>query len=120
MAKKTKKAEAAQKPEVDEEKANREMPKHRRYVGSRETTAYILYDIAQSLNLNSKRTYFVTDVFVIALKWQTIINAITSVWDIVNDIFLAALVDRTNTRFGKFKPYLILYAGPGAALGILF
>lgn len=121
MAKKTKKAEATQTPEVvDEEKANREMPKHRRYVGSRETTAYILYDIAQSLNLNSKRTYFITDVFVIALKWQTIINAITSVWDIVNDIFLAALVDRTNTRFGKFKPYLILYAGPGAALGILF
>ncbi len=103
-----------------EEKANRQMPKSRRYVGSRETTAYVLYDIAQSLTLTSKQTYFVTDVLVIALRWQTIISAVVSVWDIINDLFLAAIVDRTNTRFGKFKPYLILYAGPGAALGILF
>ena len=115
MAKDTKKVEVA-----EAEKANRKMPKSRRYVGSRETTAYVLYDIAQSLNLSSKQTYFVTDVLVIALRWQTIISAIVSVWDIINDLFLAAIVDRTNTRFGKFKPYLILYAGPGAALGILF
>lgn len=113
-------AKEATQTQVAEEKANRKMPKSRRYVGSRETTAYVLYDIAQSLNLSSKQTYFVTDVLVIALRWQTIISAIVSVWDIINDLFLAAIVDRTNTRFGKFKPYLILYAGPGAALGILF
>ncbi len=105
---------------VAEDKANRQLPKSRRYVGSRETTAYILFDISQSLNLGSKDAYFVTDVLVVALKWQTIINSIASVWDIVNDFFLAALVDRTNTRFGKFKPYLIMYAGPGAALSIFY
>ncbi len=115
MAKNTKKAKVA-----DAEKANRKLPKNRRYVGSRETTAYVLYDIAQSLNLSSKQTYFVTDVLVVALRWQTIISAVVSVWDIINDLFLASIVDRTNTRFGKFKPYLIMYAGPGAVLGILF
>ncbi len=114
MAKKTKTAE------ITEEKAGRDMPKNRRYVGSRETTAYVLYDIAQSLTLSSKQTYFVTDVLVVALRWQTIVSAFVGVWDVINDLFLAALVDRTNTRFGKFKPYLILYAGPGAVLGILF
>ena len=113
-------AKEATQTKVPEEKANRQMPKSRRYVGSRETTAYILFDISQSLNLSSKDAYFVTDVLVVALRWQTIINAIASVWDIVNDFFLAALVDRTNTRFGKFKPYLILYAGPGAALSIFY
>ena len=61
---------------VEEEKANRQMPKNRRYVGSRETTAYVLYDIAQSFNLGSKGTYFITDVLVIALRWQTIISAV--------------------------------------------
>lgn len=115
MAKETKQVEVA-----EEEKANRQMPKNRRYVGSRETTAYVLYDIAQSFNLSSKGTYFITDVLVIALRWQTIISAVVSVWDVINDLFLAAIVDRTNTRFGKFKPYLILYAGPGAVLGILY
>ena len=114
MAKKTKKAEAT------EEKAGREMPKSRRYVGSRETRAYVLYDIAQSFNIGSERSYYLTDVLVIALKWQTLINAVVSVWDIVNDLFLAAIVDRTNTRFGKFKPYLIMYAGPCALFEIFF
>ena len=79
-----------------------------------------MYDIAQSFNLGSKGTYFITDVLVIALRWQTIISAVVSVWDVINDLFLAAIVDRTNTRFGKFKPYLIMYAGPGAILGILY
>ncbi|MCI5591167.1 MAG: MFS transporter [Oscillospiraceae bacterium] len=115
MAKETKQVEV-----VEEEKANRQMPKNRRYVGSRETTAYVLYDIAQSFNLGSKGTYFITDVLVIALRWQTVISAVVSVWDVINDLFLAAIVDRTNTRFGKFKPYLIMYAGPGAILGILY
>ncbi len=113
-------AKEATQTKAPEEKANRQLPKSRRYVGSRETTAYILFDISQSLNLGSKDAYFVTDVLVVALKWQTIINSIASVWDIVNDFFLAALVDRTNTRFGKFKPYLIMYAGPGAALSIFY
>ena len=113
-------AKEATQTKAPEEKANRQLPKSRRYVGSRETTAYILFDISQSLNLSSKDAYFVTDVLVVALRWQTIINAIASVWDVVNDFFLAALVDRTNTRFGKFKPYLIMYAGPGAALSIFY
>ncbi len=112
--------DTAKEKTAGEEKANRQMPKSRRYVGSRETTAYVLYDIAQSLNLGSKDTYFVTDVLIVALRWQTIINTIASIWDIVNDFFLAALVDRTNTRFGKFKPYLVLYAGPGAVLSIFY
>ena len=65
MAKETKQVEVA-----EEEKANRQMPKNRRYVGSRETTAYVLYDIAQSFNLSSKGTYFITDVLVIADYYQ--------------------------------------------------
>ena len=64
--------------------------------------------------------YFTNDILVIAFRWQTIISGIVGVWDIINDLFLASLVDRTNTRFGKFKPYLILYAGPGAVMGIIF
>ena len=113
-------AKEATQTQIAEEKANRQMPKSRRYVGSRETTAYILFDISQSLNLSSKDAYFVTDVLVVALKWQTIINAIASVWDIVNDFFLAALVDRTNTRFGKFKPYLLFLAIPCTMLSVLY
>lgn len=117
MSEKTKTAEVA---ESEEDRAGRSLEKNRRYIGSRETRAYILYDIAQSFNIDARMEYFTNDILVIAFRWQTIISGIVGVWDIINDLFLASLVDRTNTRFGKFKPYLILYAGPGAVMGMIF
>lgn len=113
-------SDVKEKEAAGAETAGREITRSRRYIGSRETRAYILYDIAQSLNIDARMEYFVNDVLVIAFRWQTVISGVIGVWDIINDLFLAALVDRTNTRFGKFKPYLILYAGPGAVLSMIF
>lgn len=110
----------ANKTEVGEEQAQRKLQKSRRYVGSKETFAYVLFDIAQSFNLDSKKTYYLTDVLVISYWWQAIINVCVSVWDIINDLFLAAIVDRTNTRIGKFKPYLIIYAIPGTIMAMIY
>lgn len=106
--------------EVKEEGAKRNLPKGRRYVGSKETFTYVLFDIAQSFNLDNKKTYYLTDVLVISYWWQAIVSAVVSIWDIINDLFLAAIVDRTNTRFGKFKPYLIMYAIPGTIMAMIF
>ena len=119
MAAETKNKEAAQ-TEVKEQQANRKLPKSRRYVGSKETFTYVLYDIAQSFNIGSKTTYYLNDVLVISYWWQAIVNFFVSIWDIINDLFLAAIVDRTNTRFGKFKPYLIMYAIPGTVMGVIY
>lgn len=115
MATKTKQA-----PASDEQVAQRELPKGRRYVGSKETFSYVLFDIAQSFNLDSKKTYYLTDVLVISYIWQGIIGVCVSIWDIINDLFLAAIVDRTNTRIGKFKPYLIMYAIPGTIMAMIY
>ncbi|MDD6275837.1 MAG: MFS transporter [Clostridia bacterium] len=114
---KNKKADSS---EVNEQQANRKLPKSRRYVGSKETFTYVLYDIAQSFNIGSKTTYYLNDVLVISYWWQAIVNFFVSIWDIVNDLFLAAIVDRTNTRFGKFKPYLIMYAIPGTIMSVIY
>lgn len=92
----------------------------RRYVGTKETTAYILYDIAQSFNINKYNNVFVTDIIRIGLKFQSIVSFIIGIWDMVNDLFLAAIVDKTRTRWGKFKPWLIVYAIPGVALSLIF
>lgn len=119
MATETKEVQTAQeKPE--EQGAKRKLPKGRRYVGSRETFTYVLFDIAQSFNLSQNQTYYLTDVLVISYWWQAIISVVVSIWDIINDLFLASIVDRTNTRFGKFKPYLIIYALPGTIMGIIY
>lgn len=92
----------------------------RRYVGTKETLAYILYDIAQSFNITKYNDIFVTDIIKIGLKFQTVVTFVVGIWDIINDIFLAAIVDRTRTRWGKFKPWLIVYAIPGVFLSLFF
>ncbi len=94
--------------------------KDRRYVGTKETVSYILYDIAQSFNISKYTDVFVTDIVRIGLKFQSICSFIVGVWDIINDVFLAAIVDKTRTRWGKFKPWLVVYGIPGVALSLFF
>lgn len=120
MAAETKEVQTAPAEEKEQQGAKRKLPKGRRYVGSKETFTYVLFDIAQSFNLNQNQTYYLTDVLVISYWWQAIISVVVSIWDIINDLFLASIVDRTNTRFGKFKPYLIIYALPGTIMGIIY
>ena len=91
--------------------ADRNLNKNRRYVGTKETLAYIIYDISASFNISKYNDVFITDIVQIGLRFQTIVTFVIGIWDVINDIFLAAIIDRTRTRFGKFKPFLILYAG---------
>ena len=94
--------------------------KDRRYVGTRETVAYILYDIAQSFNITKYNDIFVTDIIRIGLRFQSVVSMVVGIWDIINDVFLAAIVDKTRTRWGKFKPWLVVYAIPGVFLSLFF
>lgn len=81
----------------------------RRYVSTKETVGYVLFDSSKTFNINQYTTRFLLDVVKIDLGWQTVINAINSVWDIANDSFIGTIVDKTRTRFGKFRPYLIIF-----------
>ena len=92
----------------------------RRYVGTKETMAYLLFDASQEFNINAYEDRFIFDVLKIDLDKLSIIKAINSVWDIINDVFSGILVDKTRTRWGKFKPYLIALAIPGTILTTLF
>lgn len=96
------------------------VPKDRRYVGSKETFAYILDDIAQSFNIGKYDDVFKMNILKIDLVLQSITNGVISVWDIINDIFLATIVDKTRTRWGKFKPWLVVYAVPGVLLTVIY
>ena len=54
--------------------------------------------------------FFFTDLLRIPSQSVTIIMVIASLWDAINDILMGMIADRTKTRFGKFRPYLL--AGP--------
>ncbi len=103
-----------------EEQAKNLAFRDRRYVGTKETLAYILDDIAQSFNIGKYDDIFRINILKISLTLQSLTNAIIGVWDIINDLFLAAIVDRTRTRWGKFKPWLVVYAIPGVLISIIY
>ncbi|MBQ3006266.1 MAG: MFS transporter [Clostridia bacterium] len=94
--------------------------KNRRYVGTKETVAYVLDDIAQSFNIDYYRSIYIINILKIGLNFQKTATFIMGIWDIINDLLVASVVDKTRTRWGKFKPWLMIYAVPGVSISILF
>lgn len=62
---------------------------------------------------------FYTDVFGISAAAVGTMMLVTRLVDAFSDPLMGALADRTQTRFGKFRPYLIWGIIPLAAAGIL-
>ena len=63
--------------------------------------------------------YYYTDVFGISAAAVGTLFLVSRLWDAVNDPMMGAIADRTNTRFGKFRPYLLWMAVPYGAIGYL-
>jgi len=64
-------------------------------------------------------TYFYTDVFLIPASAAATMFLVSRIWDGVNDPLMGILADRTNTRWGKFRPYLLWICVPFAVAGVL-
>ncbi len=62
---------------------------------------------------------FYTDVFGLSTAWAGIIMFVGSIWDAIMDPIVGVISDRTNTRWGKFRPYLLFGAIPYAILAVL-
>jgi GPH family glycoside/pentoside/hexuronide:cation symporter len=63
-------------------------------------------------------TYFYTDVFVIPAAVAATLFLMSRIWDGVNDPMMGILADRTKTRWGKFRPYLLWLCVPFAVVGV--
>jgi len=62
---------------------------------------------------------FYTDTFGISPAVAGTIMLIARVWDMINDPLMGIISDRTNSRWGKFRPYILFTAVPYAILAIL-
>ncbi|NNE05712.1 MAG: MFS transporter [Xanthomonadales bacterium] len=61
--------------------------------------------------------YYYTDVFGLAPAAVGLMFMVTKVVDAVSDPLMGIVADRTNTRWGKFRPYLLWGAIPYGVLG---
>lgn len=64
-------------------------------------------------------TYFYTDVFGISLAATGAIFMATRIWDIFTDFIMGAVGDRTNTRWGKFRPWILWSCVPFGVFTVL-
>ena len=91
-------------------------------ISLKEKIGYSLGDTASNLFFQTFiffMTIFYTDVFGIPAKAVGTMFLITKIWDAVNDPMMGMLADRTETRWGKFRPYLLWFAIPFGLLGVL-
>ncbi|MCP4757640.1 MAG: MFS transporter [Proteobacteria bacterium] len=52
--------------------------------------------------------YFYTDVFLLSPAIMGVLFASCRIWDGINDPVMGMVVDSTNSRWGRFRPYLLM------------
>ncbi|NNJ93733.1 MAG: MFS transporter [Halobacteria archaeon] len=88
----------------------------------KEKLGYGLGDTASNFffqTFNIFLLYYYTDVFGISAAAVGTMFFVTKLWDAVNDPLMGIIADRTQTRYGKFRPYLLWIAVPYGILGYL-
>ena len=63
--------------------------------------------------------FFYSNIFGLSLTDAGIILLVTRVWDAVSDPMMGVMADRTQTRWGKYRPYLLWVAPLFSVCGIL-
>jgi GPH family glycoside/pentoside/hexuronide:cation symporter len=62
---------------------------------------------------------FYTDTFGISAAAAGTIMLIARAWDMISDPIMGIIADRTNTKWGKFRPYILWMALPYSVLAVL-
>ncbi len=91
-------------------------------INLKEKIGYGFGDMASSMFWKLFGSYlmiFYTDVFGMPAAVVGTMFLITRVWDSAFDPIVGIIADRTHTRWGKFRPYLLYLAIPFALIGIL-
>jgi GPH family glycoside/pentoside/hexuronide:cation symporter len=88
----------------------------------KEKIGYSLGDAASNLYFQIVMAFipiFYTDVFGLPAAALSVMFLVTRLWDAVNDPIMGIIADRTNTRWGKYRPYLLWVALPFTIVSVL-
>ena len=82
--------------------------------------AYTFFKVSKGFTIDGYAERFIFDILHVDFTYLAIVSTIGGIWDVINDTLIGALVDKTRTRWGKFKPYLFTFAIPGTIGACLF
>ena len=88
----------------------------------KEKIGYGFGDMASSMFWKLFGSYlmiFYTDVFGLPAAVVGTMFLITRIWDSLSDPVMGAIADRTTTKWGKFRPYILWGAVPFGIIGVL-
>lgn len=63
--------------------------------------------------------FFYSNVFGLELADAALLVLVTRIWDAVSDPMMGVIADRTTSRWGKYRPYLLWMAIPFSVCGVL-
>jgi GPH family glycoside/pentoside/hexuronide:cation symporter len=63
--------------------------------------------------------FFYAKVFGISPAAAGTMFLLTRIWDAINDPLMGIIADRTRSRWGKYRPYLLWFAVPFALVGVV-
>lgn len=69
--------------------------------------------------MSSYLTIFYTDIMGIAAATVGTMFLVAKIWDAINDPIMGSLVDKTRTKWGKMRPYMLFTPIPIAIITIL-
>ena len=102
-------------------------------VQPKEAIAYSIAGFGQNFIciIGSYLTIFLTDALLFGAEGVTVgtitgsmavayLMLGTRIFDAFNDPIMGSIVDKTRTRFGKFRPWLFICSGPGYLLSLIY
>ena len=87
-----------------------------------EKVGYGLGDMSSSMFwkiFSAYLPFFYSNIFGLSLEATGALMLVTRIWDAVSDPMMGIVADRTHTRWGKYRPYLLWMALPFAVAGVL-
>ena len=88
----------------------------------REKIGYGFGDMASSMFwkiFGMYALFFYTDVFGITAAAAGTMFLVARLWDSFFDLFVGIAADRTKSRWGRYRPYLLWFAVPFAVMGVI-
>ncbi len=91
-------------------------------VSLKEKVGYGFGDMASSMFwkiFGMYSLFFYTDVFGITAAAAGTMFLVARIWDSFFDLFVGIMADRTKTRWGRYRPYILWFAIPFSVMGVI-